>query len=159
MTNPAIQNDFSYYRRTISRNRLNNQQVRLGDMIRLRLFMLHTWLNAQPNQHAASLSLQSLMTDGGVSFLLTTQRDVQSILFAIRVTHISAIIMLSAASPIGLCDWCVSLRHGIRFALARSWRRRTRLTMKWPIGCRCSTLKQHPCWRLWVTPPPSLFQR
>uniref|UniRef100_A0AAQ5ZR94 CYRIA/CYRIB Rac1 binding domain-containing protein n=1 Tax=Amphiprion ocellaris TaxID=80972 RepID=A0AAQ5ZR94_AMPOC len=28
MTNPAIQNDFSYYRRTISRNRLNNQQVR-----------------------------------------------------------------------------------------------------------------------------------
>ncbi|CAF99471.1 unnamed protein product, partial [Tetraodon nigroviridis] len=27
MTNPAIQNDFSYYRRTISRNRLNNQQV------------------------------------------------------------------------------------------------------------------------------------
>ncbi|KAI5091790.1 hypothetical protein C0J45_18996 [Silurus meridionalis] len=26
MTNPAIQNDFSYYRRTISRNRLNNQQ-------------------------------------------------------------------------------------------------------------------------------------
>ncbi|KAF6729704.1 Protein FAM49A [Oryzias melastigma] len=29
MTNPAIQNDFSYYRRTISRNRLNNQQVRL----------------------------------------------------------------------------------------------------------------------------------
>ncbi|MEQ2167393.1 hypothetical protein GOODEAATRI_003764 [Goodea atripinnis] len=28
MTNPAIQNDFSYYRRTISRNRLNNQQYR-----------------------------------------------------------------------------------------------------------------------------------
>ncbi|KAJ7991856.1 hypothetical protein DPEC_G00288200 [Dallia pectoralis] len=27
MTNPAIQNDFSYYRRTISRNRLNNQQL------------------------------------------------------------------------------------------------------------------------------------
>uniref|UniRef100_A0A672R1G3 Protein FAM49A-like n=1 Tax=Sinocyclocheilus grahami TaxID=75366 RepID=A0A672R1G3_SINGR len=27
MTNPAIQNDFSYYRRTISRNRLNNQQA------------------------------------------------------------------------------------------------------------------------------------
>lgn len=28
MTNPAIQNDFSYYRRTISRNRINNLQVR-----------------------------------------------------------------------------------------------------------------------------------
>ncbi|XP_033925176.1 CYFIP-related Rac1 interactor A-like isoform X2 [Melopsittacus undulatus] len=28
MTNPAIQNDFSYYRRTISRNRINNPQVR-----------------------------------------------------------------------------------------------------------------------------------
>ncbi|XP_069613268.1 CYFIP-related Rac1 interactor A-like isoform X3 [Ranitomeya imitator] len=27
MTNPAIQNDFSYYRRTVSRNRLNNFQV------------------------------------------------------------------------------------------------------------------------------------
>lgn len=27
MTNPAIQNDFSYYRRTISRNRINNLQV------------------------------------------------------------------------------------------------------------------------------------
>ncbi|XP_068773743.1 CYFIP-related Rac1 interactor A-like isoform X1 [Struthio camelus] len=27
MTNPAIQNDFSYYRRTISRNRLNNLQL------------------------------------------------------------------------------------------------------------------------------------
>ncbi|PIO37275.1 hypothetical protein AB205_0023460 [Aquarana catesbeiana] len=26
MTNPAIQNDFSYYRRTVSRNRLNNFQ-------------------------------------------------------------------------------------------------------------------------------------
>ncbi|XP_016102946.1 protein FAM49A-like [Sinocyclocheilus grahami] len=30
MTNPAIQNDFSYYRRTISRNRLNNQQALTG---------------------------------------------------------------------------------------------------------------------------------
>ncbi|XP_009998927.1 PREDICTED: protein FAM49B-like [Chaetura pelagica] len=28
MTHPAIQNDFSYYRRTISRNRINNLQVR-----------------------------------------------------------------------------------------------------------------------------------
>ncbi|NWH41181.1 FA49A protein, partial [Chloropsis hardwickii] len=27
MTNPAIQNDFSYYRRTISRNRINNLQL------------------------------------------------------------------------------------------------------------------------------------
>ncbi|MEE6484361.1 hypothetical protein FKM82_013849 [Ascaphus truei] len=27
MTNPAIQNDFSYYRRTVSRNRLNNFQI------------------------------------------------------------------------------------------------------------------------------------
>ncbi|NXA50257.1 FA49A protein, partial [Nothocercus julius] len=27
MTNPAIQNDFSYYRRTLSRNRLNNLQL------------------------------------------------------------------------------------------------------------------------------------
>jgi len=27
MRNPAIQNDFSYYRRTISRNRINNMHV------------------------------------------------------------------------------------------------------------------------------------
>lgn len=27
MTNPAIQNDFSYYRRTISRMRINNLSV------------------------------------------------------------------------------------------------------------------------------------
>lgn len=27
MTNPAIQNDFSYYRRTLSRMRINNQAV------------------------------------------------------------------------------------------------------------------------------------
>lgn len=33
MTNPAIQNDFSYYRRTISRNRLNNQQVRRWEAV------------------------------------------------------------------------------------------------------------------------------
>lgn len=30
MRNPAIQNDFSYYRRTISRNQINNMNVSLG---------------------------------------------------------------------------------------------------------------------------------
>lgn len=34
MTNPAIQNDFSYYRRTISRMRINNLSVRNTEMCR-----------------------------------------------------------------------------------------------------------------------------
>lgn len=36
MTNPAIQNDFSYYRRTISRMRINNVSVRTTGVETLR---------------------------------------------------------------------------------------------------------------------------
>ncbi|NXS19207.1 FA49A protein, partial [Mystacornis crossleyi] len=34
MRNPAIQNDFSYYRRTISRNRINNMHVKATPMLK-----------------------------------------------------------------------------------------------------------------------------
>uniref|UniRef100_A0A3Q3C0U1 Family with sequence similarity 49 member A n=1 Tax=Haplochromis burtoni TaxID=8153 RepID=A0A3Q3C0U1_HAPBU len=37
MRNPAIQNDFSYYRRTISRNQINNMNVSLGKNLFLNL--------------------------------------------------------------------------------------------------------------------------
>lgn len=72
MTNPAIQNDFSYYRRTISRNRLNNQQVR-------------PWRrDLAPAVYVAWLRFLSLIiqdcSSGRVLFLLTTQRDLQTIL-------------------------------------------------------------------------------
>lgn len=72
MTNPAIQNDFSYYRRTISRNRLNNQQVR-------------PWRrDLAPAVYVAWLRFLSLIiqdcSSGSVPFLLTTQRDLQTIL-------------------------------------------------------------------------------
>eukprot|EP00064_Thunnus_orientalis_P022579 superscaffoldBa00007736_g22785 len=33
MTNPAIQNDFSYYRRTISRMRINNLSADAGNEV------------------------------------------------------------------------------------------------------------------------------
>lgn len=47
----------------------------------------------------------------------------------------------------------------IMHVLACSWKQKTRSTTRWPIGCPCSTLRRRPCWRLWATPPPSLFQR
>ncbi len=37
---PAIQNDFSYYRRTISRNRLNNMNVSAGTLDKRILYTL-----------------------------------------------------------------------------------------------------------------------
>ena len=42
MTNPAIQNDFSYYRRTLSRRKMANE-VRLGLEIKLGYRLLKTF--------------------------------------------------------------------------------------------------------------------
>lgn len=69
MTNPAIQNDFSYYRRTISRNRLNNQQVRQAW---LRLFALHTWSNGSARLQFPSL----IINEVGVSVSFQRRKDV-----------------------------------------------------------------------------------
>lgn len=63
MRNPAIQNDFSYYRRTISRNRINNMHVSAWDsmagiMVALWLFpLLHM---AEHREKAESLSITCL---------------------------------------------------------------------------------------------------
>lgn len=60
MRNPAIQNDFSYYRRTISRNRINNMHVSAWDsmagiVVALWLFcLLHV---AEHRGKAESLSV------------------------------------------------------------------------------------------------------
>uniref|UniRef100_A0A8C5SYQ2 CYRIA/CYRIB Rac1 binding domain-containing protein n=1 Tax=Laticauda laticaudata TaxID=8630 RepID=A0A8C5SYQ2_LATLA len=41
MTNPAIQNDFSYYRRTISRNRINNLQSEVNNEMANRMSLFY----------------------------------------------------------------------------------------------------------------------
>lgn len=48
MTNPAIQNDFSYYRRTLSRMRINNVPVRnsISSSYNHWVFTLLDWLRA-----------------------------------------------------------------------------------------------------------------
>lgn len=57
MRNPAIQNDFSYYRRTISRNRINNMHV--SPCVSLAGAMLSLWLlhMAGHREKAESLSI------------------------------------------------------------------------------------------------------
>uniref|UniRef100_A0A8D3CSS7 Family with sequence similarity 49 member A, like n=1 Tax=Scophthalmus maximus TaxID=52904 RepID=A0A8D3CSS7_SCOMX len=114
MTNPAIQNDFSYYRRTISRNRLNNQQVRpSGEMICL--FVLHTTCNvflSSPTIQKTTLSLerQFLFVCVCFSFLLHTCvcpreyrcrfTNTDTMLFCMRVM-VGVIILYDHVHPVG----------------------------------------------------------
>uniref|UniRef100_A0A8D3E1K8 Family with sequence similarity 49 member A, like n=1 Tax=Scophthalmus maximus TaxID=52904 RepID=A0A8D3E1K8_SCOMX len=93
MTNPAIQNDFSYYRRTISRNRLNNQQVRpSGEMICL--FVLHTTCNVQLKQHAPPFHYHH--TNGYRCRFTNTD----TMLFCMRVM-VGVIILYDHVHPVG----------------------------------------------------------
>lgn len=54
---PAIQNDFSYYRRTISRNRINNMNVRtkLSSLIILKYLLLSGVQNMEKRESSSLL--------------------------------------------------------------------------------------------------------
>uniref|UniRef100_A0AAQ5X454 CYRIA/CYRIB Rac1 binding domain-containing protein n=1 Tax=Amphiprion ocellaris TaxID=80972 RepID=A0AAQ5X454_AMPOC len=120
MTNPAIQNDFSYYRRTISRNRLNNQQLEAENEVnnemanRMSLFyaeatpMLKTLSNATTKFVSEVLNKMSSVTSSGLN--LTTClccreyrcrfTNTDTMLFCMRVM-VGVIILYDHVHPVG----------------------------------------------------------
>uniref|UniRef100_A0AAY5JWX5 CYRIA/CYRIB Rac1 binding domain-containing protein n=1 Tax=Esox lucius TaxID=8010 RepID=A0AAY5JWX5_ESOLU len=106
MTNPAIQNDFSYYRRTISRNRLNNQQLEAENEVnnemanRMSLFyaeatpMLKTLSNAT-TKFVSEVSQRSQTFEYRCRFTNT-----DTMLFCMRVM-VGVIILYDHVHPVG----------------------------------------------------------
>ncbi|KAI4577903.1 hypothetical protein MJT46_019434, partial [Ovis ammon polii x Ovis aries] len=121
MRNPAIQNDFSYYRRTISRNRINNMHLDIENEVnnemanRMSLFyaeatpMLKTLSNA--TMHFVSELWSQKQTDSvtevtPLPFLLSSREyrsrftSEETLMFCMRVM-VGVIILYDHVHPVG----------------------------------------------------------
>uniref|UniRef100_A0A3B4B2K9 CYRIA/CYRIB Rac1 binding domain-containing protein n=1 Tax=Periophthalmus magnuspinnatus TaxID=409849 RepID=A0A3B4B2K9_9GOBI len=108
MTNPAIQNDFSYYRRTISRNRLNNQQLEAENEVnnemanRMSLFYAEAtpMLKTLSNATTKFVSENKTLPIEDTTDCLSTMACVYTMLFCMRVM-VGVIILYDHVHPVG----------------------------------------------------------
>ncbi|KAG7245160.1 hypothetical protein INR49_023726 [Caranx melampygus] len=105
MTNPAIQNDFSYYRRTISRNRLNNQQLEAENEVNNEMANRMSLFYAEATPMLKTLSNATTKFVSEVQVLLEYRcrfTNTDTMLFCMRVM-VGVIILYDHVHPMKGC--------------------------------------------------------